>query len=148
MSELTECLTARQTLIGLRLAFAFFFKWSEDGRGFNVIVGMLLLRMGIVGGRFLLLLLEVVIRVEMDEKSSSSAVAVAAVRRLGLGGGGGHEEANNNNCWVEDGGCLGVKRWAAVDDIIMLWNSSNDPMSLAINNQWLSADVSLNGCVE
>ena len=75
--------------------------------------------MGIVGGRFLLL--EVVIRVEMDAKSSSSAVAaaVAAVRRLG-GGGGGHEKANNNNCWVEDGGCLGVKRWAAVDDIIML----------------------------
>ena len=26
--------------------------------------------------------------------------------------------------------------------------SSNDLMSLAINNQWLSADVSLNGCVE
>ena len=77
-----------------------------------------MLRMGIVGGRFLLL--EVVIRVEMDAKSSSSsAVAAAAVRRLG-GGGGGHEEANNNNCWVEDGGCLGVKRWAAVDDIIML----------------------------
>jgi len=75
--------------------------------------------MGIVGGRFLLLL-EVVIRVEMDEKSSSAvAAAVAAVRRLGLGG-GGHEEANNSNCWVEDGGCLGVKRWAAVDDIIML----------------------------
>eukprot|EP00984_Skeletonema_dohrnii_P026453 scaffold15825_cov85-Skeletonema_dohrnii-CCMP3373.AAC.1 len=79
---------------------------------------ILLLRMGIVGGRFLLLL-EVVIRVEMDAKSSSSsAVAVVAVRRLG---GGGHEEANNNNCWVEDGcGCLGVKRWAAVDDIIIM----------------------------
>eukprot|EP00984_Skeletonema_dohrnii_P012481 scaffold5075_cov102-Skeletonema_dohrnii-CCMP3373.AAC.1 len=113
MSELTECLTARQTLIGLRLALLF--KWSEDGRGFNVIVGMLLLRMGIVGGRFLLL--EDVIRVEMDEKSSL-AVAVAA-RRLGLGG-GGHEKANNNNCWVEDGGCLGVKRCAAVDDIIIM----------------------------
>eukprot|EP00984_Skeletonema_dohrnii_P026456 scaffold15825_cov85-Skeletonema_dohrnii-CCMP3373.AAC.4 len=147
----SECLTARHTLIGLRLAF--FFKWSEDGRGFNVIVGMLLLRMGIVGGRFLLLL-EVVIRVEMDAKSSS-AVAVAAVHRLG---GGGHEKANNNNCWVDDC-CLGVKRWAAVDDIIIikpmlrLTNnanavSSNDLMLLAINNQWLSADVSLNGCVE
>jgi len=69
--------------------------------------------MGIGGGRFLLL--EVVIRVEMDEKSSSAA---AAVRRLGLGRGG--HEANNINCWVEDGCCLGVKRWAAVDDIIML----------------------------
>mmetsp|Transcript_29867 Transcript_29867/g.45177 ORF Transcript_29867/g.45177 Transcript_29867/m.45177 type:complete len:84 (-) Transcript_29867:84-335(-) len=80
--------------------------------------------MGIVGGRFLLLL-EVVIRVEMDEKSSSAAVAVAAVRRLGLGG-GGHEKANNNNCWVEDGcGCLGVKRWAAVDDIMLCWWNSS-----------------------
>jgi len=72
--------------------------------------------MGIVGGRFLLL--EVVISVEMDAKSSSVVAVAVAVRRLGLGGGG--HEANNINCWVEDGGCLGVKRWAAVDDIIML----------------------------